>query len=328
MDLKIGADGMSGRGTCNVFSLFWRLCIGRIIIAKVTRASLLLQRTLPRKVYVVDWHAVGYRISAWKFAGLTGNASIRCLRKRWEGLHLEGEEVVVMGTGPSAEMVFEEPYRSMPLITCNTSLKSTRLRQHNIVGFCVIDALYFLAPTAYGEAFRASLRTAVMEKEFPIFVDAEHERFLLRRFPWLPAHRLYGVRIDSHYLANSDFKVSPTQKAFNSVFPTMMLPLATTFFKRIHLVGFDGKDKSLKKYFWKHSDEFQFPELIPSVKEHDPAFFSNEEDFYERHHLEYSDMISSVLTLAESKGKEIIMAHRSFIPSLNALFERTGQSAK
>ena len=317
---EINEKGIQRSEPCNVFVLFWYSCLGRMVIGKATRYTLLMQRILPGKVFIIDWTSRGYRNTAFRSANLVHRTNHRLLVKRWDNLNMYGDDVVVMGTGPSAEMVFEEPYRSMPLITCNTALKSKRLRQHKIAGFCVIDALYFFAPTEYARAFQETMRAVVREKSFPIFVMADQERFLLRRFPWLPAERVYGVDVSSHYRPNSNFKCSPTQKAYNSVFPIIMLPLATTFYKRIYLVGFDGKDKSTKNYFWKHSDEFQFPELIPSVKEHDPGFFDNEINFYDNHHLAYSAMISSVLSLAQSQNKEIIMTHPSFIPSLNELY--------
>ena len=105
------------------------------------------------------------------------------------------------------------------------------------------------------------------------------------------------------------------QPTTHSVSTTLLFPLGATYYSRIHLLGFDGKDPKLTNYFWKHSDEFQFNELLPTVQAADPGFFAS------RDYVQQSDendlQTDAFLEVIEKIGTEVIMTHPSFIKALN-----------
>lgn len=298
------------------------LLFGRFIFSKYTKAASILQRLFTPKFFVVDWNSAGYRNSTWRWLAASNKLGFPAVIKRWRTFPVLGDEVVLMGTGPSAGMIFEEPYRSMPLIACNTSLKPARLRQHRIGAFCVADALYFLAPHAYGAKFQEMLKEALMVQQFPVVVTGESYSFYRRRMPWIPDELLYPVLISGHYRPSTNMQRLPMLPNASSVFTVLMLPVAINFYKKIHLIGFDGKDPSLKNYFWKHSEEFQYLEELSTVREHDPGSFGNRrDDFYDNYNQMYSAQIDDLLALAVDKGCELRMAHPSFVPALKRLYE-------
>lgn len=331
---RLSLEGASLAGKLNPLQVLWWFLTAKILVARQSPWASRLDRLLRYKVFLVDWRGT-FRFSAWRWTSAVGTETYAQAKDRWQSLQGHGDTVVLMGTGPSAEMVFDEPYASLPVIICNTAVKSARLRKQRIAGICIADALYFIAPTPYAQAFHAALREAITESDFPVFAPVDHLPFYYRRCPWIPRERLIGIWHHTHAAPNANLKAAPIQRNACSVFPMMMLPVAATLYKRILLIGFDGKDPNLKNYFWKHNPQFQFPELLPSVKEHDCGFFSGcDEKWYQGHNQLYSDEIEQMLREVEGRGVKVAMAHRSFIPCLQARFAarsgvegRPGESA-
>ncbi|HUS12246.1 MAG TPA: hypothetical protein VMZ30_17400 [Pyrinomonadaceae bacterium] len=319
---RVAGERVTEKRSCSAAQAIVAGLFSRVIIAKASRASLLLQRLFAFKFFVVDWKTPGYRDSAWRWLAVTANIDLSLIQNRWRDWASTSDDVVIMGTGPSATLVFEEPYRSMPVITCNTSLKSERLRKHRIAAFCIADALFFLAPTPYGMRFQEMLRSALAEQRFPIVINAEFYSFCRRRMPFIPEELLFPVVLNGHLRPNVDFANSPMAPHGSSVFPTLMFPLAIGSFKRIHLIGFDGKDPNMKNYYWKHSDEFQYQDELPTVKEHDPGSYGNREaDYYDKYNATYSAEIDALISVARQRGCEINMVHPSFVPALKRIYE-------
>ena len=320
-------DGLKEAGAAG----WWRrasfLLLGRILLASDTPRARMLERMLWRKFYLLDWTGT-YRFSAWRWTASVQVPRPRETFAKWRHYqHTGGNEVVILGNGPSAELVFSEPYAHLPVIVCNTAVKSARLRPR-IAGICIADALYFVAPTPYTRVFHGALREALAQKPFPVVIDGDHEEFYRRHCPWIPPQDLLPVIMEKHAKQSADFRIAPVQYPQYSVFPGLMLPFAASFYQKLYLIGFDGKDPNAKNYFWRHSDEFQFHGELPSVKTHDLGFFAgNDDDFYNRFALEYSNQLEVVLTLAEKMGREIIMTHPSFVPSLARRYRKAPEAA-
>lgn len=323
---RIEQDRVVEKRPCSVITGIAASLFFPVIVAKASRAALILQRLFALKFFIVDWKTPGYRDSSWRWLAASSKVDLDAMRKRWEAWKPESDDVVIMGTGPSASLIFEEPYRSMPVITCNTSLKSERLRKQRIAAFCIADALFFLAPTPYGMRFQEMLRTALSEQRFPIVINAEFYNFCRRRMPFIPEDLLFPIALNGHLKPNVNFAKTPMAPHGSSVFPTLMFPLAIGSFKRIHLIGFDGKDPNMKNYYWKHSDEFQYQEELPTVQQHDPGSYGNRPpDYYDKYNATYSDEIERLVKVARDRGCEVHMVHPSFVPALKRVYE--GQSA-
>jgi len=308
--------------------LSWILGIlcGKILLLKDTALARRLQSIARGKFFLVDSSGI-YRLSAWRWASIFGDGTAATYRSRFAKLSADSDRVVVLGTGPSAELVFEDKYAGLPIITCNSAIKSKRLRDRNIFALCVCDPLYYLSPTAYYSAFRNQLQSWIAEKSGPaLVVPASHAEVCRRINPWFPPERLCGVITSHHLVPSFNFLNNPATGDSNSVLTALMLPTAATFFREITLIGFDGRAPGVD-YFWKHNDEFQFIELLESVKEYDRAFFSQKNgDIYARHSDTFAEELRSCLTALHAIGCVVSMEHPSFIAPLSELYE-SGKSA-
>lgn len=296
--------------------------LGKILVHEYTPFWLKLDTLLNHKVFVVNWTRE-YRVSSWRFAASVAKQPLRRFGSSFAKIdeRCRSNDVVVLGNGPSAYNVFDQQFEGMDVIVCNTAIKSQKLlRERNVVAVGFIDATFFVGPSAYTKAFFKTLDSALKSKDLSVYVDYEHEEVIRHHTPSLTTERTFPILVSSAIPPRANFKAGRVQSTSHSVFTSVLLPLAATYYRRIHLVGFDGKDPSVKNYFWKHSDEFQFNDLLPSVRESDPGFFAKRD--YDDYSRRNSDEIEHFLGLVESSGVEVRMTHPSFIEPLQRRFQR------
>jgi hypothetical protein len=300
--------------------------VGKILVHDYTDQWLKWEWTLGQKVFIVNWTR-DYRMSSWRFAA---SVAKRPLAAFGAGEQRRDErprtaEVVVVGNGPSAYRVFGPEFDGMDVIVCNTAIKSKRLlAERNVVALGFIDAAFFIGPSAYCEAFYKALDEAVRLRDFAVYVDQEHEACVQQRTPSLKQERLFPVFLKYALPVRPDFKAGRAQRPGNSVFTSLLLPLAATYYRTIHLVGFDGKDPNMKNYFWKHSEEFQFNDLLPTVKESDPGFFSKRD--YDEYNRRNAEEVEEYISCIERAGVKVIMSHPSFIEPLQRRYAENESS--
>lgn len=300
---------------------FWYALVGKVLVHDYTPRWLKLDALLPYKVFVINWTRE-FRTSSWRFAASVADRPLQqfaagCSR---QDSRPRTPEVVIVGNGPSAYRVFEPQFDGMDVIVCNTAIKSKRLlAERNVVALGFIDATFFVGPSAYSEAFYSALDEAVRERDFSVYVDHEHQACVLRRTPALHPNRVFPVFLDGAIPPRPDFRGGRIQCTSHSVFTSILLPVAATYYRTIHLVGFDGKDPAMKNYFWKHSAEFQFNELLPTVRESDPGFFSKRD--YEDYSRRNAEEVDRFITRIEQSGAKVIMTHPSFIEPLHRRYD-------
>jgi hypothetical protein len=162
----------------------------------------------------------------------------------------------------------------------------------------------------------------VTARDLSLYLDAEQEELWRHRVPNVRPERVFPVLFNPYIPYQPDFRTGRIQKNGYSVFTMLLLPVAATYYRKIHLVGFDGKSPELKHYFWKHNDEFQYTDLLPSVKAVEPGFFVQKDfDAYNRAN---ADSIAEALACVQAQGVELVMSHPSFIRPLQELYLRGG----
>lgn len=301
---------------CNGGQAMWMALIGKILVHDYTPAWLKMDTLFNQKVFVVNWTR-DYRVSSWRLAASVARSPFKRLGESFEKLdeRPRAADVVVLGNGPSAYNVFDERFDGMDVIACNTAIKSSRLlSERNVVALGFVDATFFVGPSAYTEAFFRALGDALKQSDLSVYVDYEHEEVIRHHVPALTDGRTFPILLSSAIEPRANFKRGRFQSTSNSIFTSVLLPIAATYYRRIHLVGFDGKDPSVKNYFWKHSDEFQFNDLLATVRESDPGFFSKRD--YDDYNRRNAEEIELFVSLVESTGVEVIMTHPSFIEPL------------
>lgn len=317
---KVDAGQIQPVGSASAAAALLGRVIGKILVYDYDAGWLRLDALLPHKVHVINWTR-DFRTSSWRLAASVAPRPFRRLAETYARVdeRRRSADVVVLGNGPSAYKVFDPQFEGMDVIVCNTAIKSERLlRERRVVAVGFIDATFFVGPSAYTEAFFGALEKALKAQDFSVYVDHEHEEVVRQHTPGLTRDRTFPIVVNASIPPRASYKSGRVQSTSHSVFTSVLLPLAATYYRRIHLVGFDGKDPAMKNYFWKHSDEFQFNDLLPTVRESDPGFFSKRD--YEDYSRRNADEIEHFVKLVEDSGVEVIMAHPSFIEPLNRRF--------
>lgn len=313
---RMEAGSLAWKRRAGRLALWWSGVVGKILVLDYNDRWGKLDSYFHYKVFIINWRR-DFRTSSWRFAASVTQRPFRNIRQTWSRLDSRprSAEVVVVGNGPSAYRVFDSEFAEMDVMVCNSAIKSRRLlSERRVVALGFIDAAFYIGPSAYCEAFFAALSEAVGKQQFAIYVDFEHEANVRQRTPTLGDNRLFSVFLDSSLKVQPNFKNGRLQRTSHSVFTSLLLPLAATYYSRIHLVGFDGKDPSMKNYFWKHNDEFQFNDLLPTVREENPGFFHGRD--YEDYNKRNADEIEEFVSCVEATGVEVIMSHASFIEPL------------
>ena len=280
------------------------------------------------KVFIVNWKRE-FRTSSWRFCASMASKPLSRLSKAFDrpDTRTRQREVVVLGNGPSAHKIFSPEFESMDVVVCNTAIKSLKLlAERRVVALCFTDATFFVGPSAYSRAFYIALNEAVTLADFSVYLDCEQVEFVRSRVPNLTEDRIFPVFLDWDLKVLPDFKLGLAEFASHSVSTSMMFPYAATYYRRMHLVGFDGKDPKITNYFWRHGDEFQFNDLLPSVRASDPGFFSGID--YVKFAAHGDRLTDQFLSAIEASGVEIVMSHPSFIEPLARRFERTAAVGK
>ena len=307
--------GRDGRPSPPSPSSVWRFvraaALGRLLVCRDSHRWRTLEKLLYAKLFLIDWRGT-YRTVAWRFAASGSDRRA----PRPAALDRSTDTVIVLGTGPSAYRIFEDQFAGFDVITCNTAIKSDRLlAERRVVAHCFSDACFFAGSSGYSRAFLDRLARQVTRHDFRIYHDRDHGRLLERVLPPDAHACLHPVEFSPHLRGRHTFAHGCQQAPYGNVLTALMLPLAATFYRRIVLVGFDGKGQT-KNYFWAHADEFQFQEELPSVRTSYPCFFS--EIDYDRYSEDHNAILDDLCSRIEAGGAEIVMAHHSSLPALAA----------
>lgn len=299
------------------------LVTGKVLLLKKTGLAQRLDAWLPWKCFLVSWD-VDWAIGAWRFAAARESRPLARLKRtfRTADARPRSRECVVLGTGPSAHLALRDEFRDCDFVVCNTAIKSELLMRRRVVALCVADAAYFAAHHAYAKAVHQRMSQVVTARDISLYVDAEQEELWLHRIPNLRPERVFPVLFTPYIPYQPSFEKGRMQKNGYSVFTMLLLPVAATYYRKLHLVGFDGKSPDMKHYFWKHNDEFQYTELLPTVKEAEPGFFAGKD--YNAYNSSNADSIAEAITSVQQTGVELVMSHPSFIPPLQELYIKGG----
>lgn len=304
----------------------WRFIVAVLTckVASLGDSSFLrfLQTFLPRKFFVVDWRG-RFRSSSWRWLEL-GIPSRRDLlvashRPLPKSPFKRQEAVIILGTGPSAELVFSEATKDFDIISCNSAVKSRELfMTRNVVAHCFSDATFMLGVSTYSSKFFSTLLQRSHEVPFSIVYDAYFTNHLQSRLGADFAGQLLPIFLDSCNDKQPNFRSTCRHFSYTNVLTALMLPLAATWYQRIYLLGFDGKGAT-KDYFWKHQDHFQFTELLPTVRECDPGFFARVD--YDAYSAEHERYLFEMLDKVKQSGVIVRSLTRSSSACIDGLFD-------
>jgi len=223
----------------------------------------------------------------------------------------------LFGTGPSIES-----YKDLKIeetdtkIICNSIIKNkefcSKIKPQIIA--CA-DPVFHFGHSEYAKQFRTDLVSYIKKSGIKVIMPNHHAILFIAHYPEL-INSIIGIKLTNQWNFNLLTKLSV--KRTDNIFTLLMLPLAATFSKRIHLLGFDGKSLEINNYFWEHHSKFQYAELLEDAKNEHPSFFAD------RNYLKYSKLhemlVAKIFKKMELRGIKVVSHARSFISSINAKY--------
>lgn len=230
----------------------------------------------------------------------------------------------IFGTGPSLQLARERSFADGTTVVCNTIVRDPDLWHHLSPAFLTAgDAIYHFGHTPHARAFRADALRRLLESGgrtlfvYPAMFDAV-VRSEFREIEPLLVPVPWGTHTDLTVDLTETFAIPRLGNVLNN----LLLPLGCTLSTDVRLWGFDGRAPS-DVGFWGNSDRHAYPELMQSIRDAHPAFFSeltpkgNEVQYVNQVH---GDLLDERLTEAEGRGFSFQMLHHSWTPTLQKRF--------
>lgn len=186
-----------------------------------------------------------------------------------------GAQTNLFGTGPSLSEIEDQDFSADINIVCNSILKDhVWIKRNAPLIIVAADAHFHFSYHKYAERFLQDLKFALSVLPHASYVTFDKfAALLLKKFPgWrrriiaLPASRKsYGVDLDR------EFALFPGDSVVN----LFMMPIATFLGRDIAMSGFTGRGPA-DKFFWGHSERFQYSDHMEIVRQAHPAFFDRD----------------------------------------------------
>ena len=239
------------------------------------------------------------------------------------------EQATILATGPSVSNFKEYDYTGSLNIYCNSTILDHELLKTappNILTFA--DPIFHFGVSEYASSFRSSCKKFLESySDCVIIIPIKYYALALSLFPDYK-ERIIGIPFTKHKPIN--FEIS--EKNFytyttSNILTLSLLPVATTFAKRVRLIGCDGRKVSDDSYFWNHGSSVQINDKMKAIQKAHPGFFNID---YNEYYFEHCHNLSRMLLLAEEQGWKFSHLGPSFIPALEsrAIISGTEQITK
>ena len=275
-----------------------------------------------KQLWKVDHNRVRYAGSFYIKAGFErGNFShmeeeIDLCREKFNKMTAEigtVERSFLFLTGPMAALYREFDFRDGLSIICNSTIFDEELLTYikpRIMTFG--DPIFHFGISQYAATFRERLVEVLKRHKFHICIPFNYYRLFTYHFPQFKDITI-GIPFDYkkpiNFDLNQDFYLNP----YKNILTMLMLPLAATFSKEIHMIGADGRKKSESEYFWSFNPRTQINDKMSNIREAHPAFFDID---YNEYYEEHIDTLADFLVRGEEAGKTFHMMTPSYIPCL------------
>jgi len=225
------------------------------------------------------------------------------------------EECFLLATGPSIENYSRHPMADAFCIASNSSILNRGLMAHAKPQILVFaDPVFHFGVSEYAARFREEcLRFLEEHSRTRVVVPMRYYALLKSLWPDC-AERVIGMPWKDR--GGFNYCIDEARfftRATDNILTLLLLPLATTFAKRIKLIGCDGRKLEENDYFWGHGRSVQLHAEMESVRKSHPAFFEIDyNDYYTRH----CDTLCDFIETAEACGYSFRHCGPSHIPVL------------
>lgn len=183
------------------------------------------------------------------------------------------QKCYVFGTGPSLIHCMDCDFSDGIRIACNTIVKSDKIWGHVKPQFVVAgDAIHHFSAADYACNFRKDLKRRLLEDDSLIFMyPSDFYVFVSREFSDFE-RQLIPMGNSGNEDPFKLFTGKIVKAANENVLTMLQIPLAANLSNCIYFLGFDGRGKN-DTGFWKSSDEYNYIDDMPQMREYYPAFF-------------------------------------------------------
>lgn len=226
------------------------------------------------------------------------------------------DSALVIGNGPSAIKYSSFNVSNTFNIICNTMAKDEVLMSKikpNLI--CFGDIVYHLSYHKYSLNMRKDVIKLVERYKTKIVTRSHSVPLLLKHYPELKGF-LIGIKSDGFNKFNfpSVEKLNTTESS--SVSTIFMLPIASSLFKKIFILGLDGKNPEVvlegSERVWEHSINGDYLELKKEVERTHPGCFVSFDKVVNRFLTNDTNSLEEFLRYGESKGRTYISICKSF----------------
>lgn len=232
---------------------------------------------------------------------------------KWSS-RLEADCAYIFGTGPGLSLVEKEHIGPGLVVACNSMVVNDELLDRlNPNAFVAADPIFHAGPSSYAGKFREALLVALRKYEAPLFIPMRDAHIYFAALPLDLHDRIIPLefRPGSEPLLDIRSELAVTTTA--NVLTLMLLPIASTFAKRIHIAGCDGRPRSESSYFWSHDKKSQINDEMGSIRDAHPAFFDIDyNDYYDTH----CEILGEWIDAVERDGHEVVNMTPSHIEAL------------
>lgn len=229
--------------------------------------------------------------------------------------NIENTQCWLFGSGPSIEIYSDLKIKENSFkIICNSIIKNKefcRTIKPNVIA-CA-DPVFHFGHSKYAQQFRKDLIQGMKDLDLTVIMPSHHAYLFVQQYPEFK-HKVIGVELSNQF--NLDLSKDLCVKSTDNILSLLLLPLASTFSKDVHLIGFDGKSPEQFDYFWKHHSNFQYVSLMEDVKKEHPSFFSDRN--YSTYSKSHEKTIKYIFNKFEALGIQVKSHAKSYIPSINA----------
>jgi len=237
-------------------------------------------------------------------------------KRKWDTFarRQRGSIGYIFGTGPSLSQAMHHDCSDGATIACNSMVKNRELMHHlKPVAITAADAIFHAGPSSYAGDWREHLRWAMNEFDAYLFVRWRDYRVYLS-FLDKPLHeRIVGVPHVGGDRPSLDLSTRFEVVGTNNILTFFEIPLATSLFQTINIMGCDGRPLNESGYFWGHDPASQLVDRMDDIKLAHPAFFRID---YNDYYLAHCERLRVWIESAEEAGHTVRNLTASHIPVL------------
>lgn len=226
------------------------------------------------------------------------------------------DKAYVFGTGPSlSDFVASRDFSDGLTIIANSMVLNRELLDR--LGPKIIvagDPVFHAGCSGYAAAFRRELVQA-MERTGAWFLCPLRDVNIYRTYlPDRLQPKIIGVPFDAAAPQSVGLQRNFALKPYPNILTLMLLPLAASFAREVHVAGCDGRPLAENDGFWQHDRKAQFNDEMENIKKTHPGFFEID---YNTYYFDHARDLEAVLSRLEESGCRVVTETTSYLPALN-----------